>query len=216
MVDGKREVAQSPKGRARRERLLEVATRMFAREGSRGTSLARIAEEAGVSQAGLIYHFPTKEALLHAALDRRTASETSLDWEPGEEPGLAVVQQLTDAVEQWAKQPDLVGMLTVLVAENLGADGVLRDRLVTGYRHALSRVADSLAAGQRRGEVREDLDPHVKAIELIAFVNGLETAWLLDPEVPAAAVAKEWATTQIAAMTQGASLTADQAQASPS
>ena len=51
----------------KRERILE-ATRQILRDGGYFTrfSLAKVAEEAGVSKGGLLHHFPSKEALLTA------------------------------------------------------------------------------------------------------------------------------------------------------
>jgi len=61
----------SPRGDARKKRIIKVATSMLARNGSRGTTLSDIAAAAGVSQAGVVYNYGTKEELLHAVLDYR-------------------------------------------------------------------------------------------------------------------------------------------------
>jgi AcrR family transcriptional regulator len=39
--------------------------------GARHLTLDAVAKQAGVSKGGLLYHFPSKEALVHAMLDRR-------------------------------------------------------------------------------------------------------------------------------------------------
>lgn len=49
------------KGEDRRQRILAVAERLLARNGWRSTSLAQIAREAGVTSAGLLHHFASKE-----------------------------------------------------------------------------------------------------------------------------------------------------------
>jgi AcrR family transcriptional regulator len=59
------------KGEDRKHRILAVAERLLARNGWRNTSLAQIAKEAGVSPAGLLHHFESKEQLLNAVLDAR-------------------------------------------------------------------------------------------------------------------------------------------------
>ena len=77
------------KGEDRKQRILEVAERLLARNGWRNTSLAQIAKEAGVSPAGLLHHFESKEQLLNAVLDAR-------DVDDGVQElflGLEVVQQ---------------------------------------------------------------------------------------------------------------------------
>src|SRR3954469_6272199 len=63
------------KGEDRKQRILQVAERLLARHGWRNTSLAQIAKEAGVSAAGLLHHFESKEQLLNAVLDARDADD---------------------------------------------------------------------------------------------------------------------------------------------
>ena len=54
-----------------KERILDSAEHLFARNGFRGTSLRAITGTAGVNLAAVNYHFGTKEALLEAVLERR-------------------------------------------------------------------------------------------------------------------------------------------------
>ncbi|MEM6391899.1 MAG: CerR family C-terminal domain-containing protein [Planctomycetota bacterium] len=51
-----------------KQRLIDTALVLFTRHGYRGTSLRRIAEQAGVSHGSVRYHFGTKAALHKAAL----------------------------------------------------------------------------------------------------------------------------------------------------
>lgn len=51
-----------------RAALLKATLKLFAELGSRGATTRRIAQEAGVNEVTLFRHFPTKEALIHAAL----------------------------------------------------------------------------------------------------------------------------------------------------
>jgi AcrR family transcriptional regulator len=52
----------------RRAQLLEVARRLFARDGYRGASMEAIAEAAGVTKPVVYQHFPSKRALYEALL----------------------------------------------------------------------------------------------------------------------------------------------------
>ena len=49
--------------------LLEAATRVTAREGALNLTLEAVAKEAGVSKGGLLYHFPSKDALVEGMLE---------------------------------------------------------------------------------------------------------------------------------------------------
>ncbi len=52
------------------DRLLDAAERVVARDGVRGLTLEAVAHEAGVSKGGLLYHYPTKSALIIAIVER--------------------------------------------------------------------------------------------------------------------------------------------------
>lgn len=60
-----------------RERIMEVAERLFADEGYNKVSLRRITTEAGANMAAVHYYFRTKEALLRAIFETRAASLTA-------------------------------------------------------------------------------------------------------------------------------------------
>jgi AcrR family transcriptional regulator len=188
----------STRGAARRKMIIEVATRMLARNGSRGTTLGDIAAEVGVSQAAVVYHFGTKEELLNAVLDNRDQFEDTQLWRDGPDPGLAIFGIVADIVRSWTDQPEVVGLLAVLLAENVGDDGLLRPRLRGNYQLTVQRIADTLGNAVQRGEMRADIDPRLKATELLAFLSGLELAWIVSPDIPAAETASMWAAQQVA------------------
>jgi len=50
---------------SKRERILRVATKLFAAKGFDGTSVRKIAEEAGLSVAGMFHYFSSKEEILN-------------------------------------------------------------------------------------------------------------------------------------------------------
>lgn len=53
----------------RREEIIEVATRLFARDGFAGTDLQDVADELGVGKGTLYRYFPSKGALFQGAVD---------------------------------------------------------------------------------------------------------------------------------------------------
>src|SRR5690625_5857424 len=61
---------------ANRERLLDVAERLFAARGSQAVSLREINTTAGVSQGVLHYQFGGREGLIEALLNRRLPAIT--------------------------------------------------------------------------------------------------------------------------------------------
>jgi AcrR family transcriptional regulator len=55
----------------RREQILDVATGLFAQQGFRGTTTRLIAERAAVNEALIFRHFPSKEELYWAVIERK-------------------------------------------------------------------------------------------------------------------------------------------------
>lgn len=49
-------------------------------------------------------------------------------------------------------------------------------------------VRHAIKVGQERGEIREDIDAGLVAVEVVALLDGLLAAWSLDPRTPAKAV----------------------------
>jgi TetR/AcrR family transcriptional regulator len=54
--------------RAKREAILEAGLTVFSEAGFRGSTLDRIASEAGLSKPNLLYYYPSKEAIYDALL----------------------------------------------------------------------------------------------------------------------------------------------------
>jgi AcrR family transcriptional regulator len=176
------------KGEERRQRILEVAQRLLTRNGWRSMTLGTIAREAGVTSAGLLHHFPSKDQLLHAVLDARDAydlAHADLTADP--------IEQLDRVAQRFTEAPHLVGMFAVLHVENLDPDAPLHDRLLRRHRSSIDYIADGIRRGQRAGLYRTDVDPDLKAVEIIALIRGMETSWLIDPSIPVTEVFKEYA-----------------------
>ena len=67
---------------AKREQILDAALDEFARRGYDRTSMREIARQTGLSQAGLLHYFSTKEELFLAVLRRRDDRATGLLGDP--------------------------------------------------------------------------------------------------------------------------------------
>lgn len=191
--DGQAEAARPyetllAKGEDRRQRILSVAERLLARNGWRNTSLAQIAKEAGVTTAGLLHHFESKEQLLNAVLDARDLDDDAHADRSGD-----LADEIKRVAERFVRAPELVGTFTVLLVENIQPDAPLHDRLLKRQQDARDIVADIIRRGQLGGRYRPDFDPVTKAVEILAFVNGMETSWLLDPSLPLQDVFKGYA-----------------------
>ncbi|MEO3860020.1 TetR/AcrR family transcriptional regulator [Acrocarpospora sp. B8E8] len=62
----------------KRDELLDAAEGLLADHGVQALTLAAVAERAGVSKGGLLYHFKTKDALVAGMIDRLIADFDAL------------------------------------------------------------------------------------------------------------------------------------------
>ena len=188
MPDARRYDTLLAKGEDRKQRILAVAQRLLTRNGWRNTTLAQIAGEAGVTPAGLLHHFESKEQLLHAVLDARDLDDDSHADRSGD-----LLAQIAQVADRFNRAPELVGTFTVLLVENIAPDAPLHDRLHKRYRAAVDILTEIIERGQHEGKYRPDFDAARKSVEILAFTNGMETLWLLDPSIPMADVFKGYA-----------------------
>lgn len=176
------------KGEDRKQRILEVAQRLVTRNGWRNTTLSQIAKEAGVSAAGLLHHFESKEQLLHAVVDARDADDDAHADRSGD-----LLEEIARAGERAERAPELVGTYSVLLVENLMPDAPLHDRLLSRQQAAIQIVTSLIRRGQESGRYRNDFDAATKAVQIVSLVNGLEISWLLDQSVPLREALREYA-----------------------
>jgi AcrR family transcriptional regulator len=85
---------ESAPGPDARERILEAAYELFSRQGIRAVGIDAIVERSGVARMTLYRHFPSKDALVLAFLERREQRWTK-DWLQAE-----VEQRADDARER--------------------------------------------------------------------------------------------------------------------
>jgi TetR/AcrR family transcriptional regulator len=64
----------------RKQQLLETALDLFSRKGFEGTTTKELACAAGVAEAVIFRHFPSKQALYTAALDYKAQTGEAQDW----------------------------------------------------------------------------------------------------------------------------------------
>lgn len=169
------------KGRIRREDILAAAVAVYGEAGYHGSSLREIAKRAGISHAGLLYHFPTKEALLAAVLERRDAVDVERE-QLAAPPGLEVLRRYIALAEHNVRHPGIVDLYSRLAAEAVAEDHPAHEYFVRHYRLARAGVLESFRAMADSGELRDGVDPEMAALTFIALMDGLQVQWLTTPD----------------------------------
>lgn len=148
-----------------RPEILQAAGRVVLASGVGALTLDAVAREAGVSKGGLLYHFPSKDALItgmieHLLAEFDQALEAAMAAEPAGQPGrwLRAYIRATVALHQ----PDSQLTATLIAA-------------VASEARLLAPVRARYAAWQRQAEA-DGLDP-ARATVVRMAVDGL---WFAD------------------------------------
>ncbi|MEU7576210.1 TetR/AcrR family transcriptional regulator [Streptomyces sp. NPDC041068] len=177
---------------ARRSQLVECTIDMIATKGYPATSLAAIAEQAGLSKAAVLYHFSSKDNLTRATLSHVLEQFTSYVNEKvaaEADPRAAVVAYVHAMVGYQRDNRRHVRVITEMLLDD--AEGT-RLKNPGGHDTAgrWSALADLLAAGQRAGRFRE-FDPPTIALAVGGAIDGVIGQWLAHPELDLDAAADE-------------------------
>jgi len=173
---------QAKRGEERRAAIVDAAIEVFATRGFRGAALAEVGERVGLSAAGVLYHFGSKEELLLAVIaerDRRAVAHIA-ELLPSKE-GLRSLRDAALFAVQSEREPGLTALHTVLQIESLEEKHPAHRYFQLRSRVLRDWVADTLRAARRRGEVSPNVDVKRVANQVVAFIEGAAVLWLVDP-----------------------------------
>ncbi|MEN0085743.1 MAG: TetR/AcrR family transcriptional regulator [Leifsonia sp.] len=176
------------KGVAKRDEILENALEVIAREGYRGTSVKELAEAVGLSQAGLLHYFDSKDELFTAILRKRDEVDSRRFGDLDEKPSLDRMREgFVGIVRHNAEVPGLVQLFSRLAVEAGDPQHPAHDYFVERSAALRSTVADAVARRQQEGGIGDAVDPETIARIIQAVADGLQLQWLQDPTVDMAA-----------------------------
>ena len=162
---------QAVRGRATRQQLIEVATRLFAERGYEDTSIEAVQAAADISRGALYHHFAGKEVLFEAvvaSVEDRIATEMAAAAGGAQDPmtiiratalgwidlaGDPVIQRviLIDAPsvlgwERWRAMDEERSLGTArALLQSLADAGKFTPRLVNAFAHMMLAALDEIA-----------------------------------------------------------------------
>ncbi|GLY46995.1 TetR/AcrR family transcriptional regulator [Lentzea sp. NBRC 102530] len=170
-------------GEESRAKAVAVATELFALTGFKGTSVAAVAARTGLSQSGLLHHFPSKAALLTAVLEERDRQDGDfLAGGSGPPLGWAAFDALAALVARNSTRPHLVGLFVRLAAEATEPGHPAHQWVHRHYRGLRRWLTDAVRTGQQQGEIAQGAPTTAIVRTTIAVVDGLQQQWLLEPD----------------------------------
>lgn len=176
------------------ERLLDTAARLFYARGVSNVGINEIIARAGVARMTLYHHFPSKDALIKAVLERRMAERDAwLDMaaEMASEP-LGRMLAVFDMFVDWAATPDFRGSPLVSATFELGGQLNAARPFAQAHEQKVERYfeAQAVEAGLH--------DPAGLATQLLMVLEGASVVVLVKGDAKAAELARSAAASLIA------------------
>lgn len=153
---------------ARREEILDAARRVFAERGFKGTTIADIAEVAGIALGTIYLYFPSKDDVFRAMNERLTAIITDALAE-GEHDGTlerAVRSRVDNVFHACDRNRDLVR----LVVLNTDSDTAAEQRMRAAEEKRFKPLVGALAGAMESGNIR-NTDPVIMTRLLLGLVS---------------------------------------------
>ena len=177
-------------GRESQELILETALEIIERKGYAATSLRDIAEAVGMTQAGLLHHFGTKENLLVEVLRQRDiVNRRIVAAQGGDDPMTIRVARHNESV------PALVHLYVNLEAAAADTDHPAHEFFLRRENEVLASMRRDIEARQQAGTLAADVDASMMARVFLALSDGLQAQWGINPEVDLSGTI-EWLWTQ--------------------
>lgn len=171
-------------GLATRESILETSMRLIADSGYHGFSLRDVGRSVGISHPAVIYHFPSKEALLLAVVQRYEREFGLLDIDIDEDTGAIIekgiradsIAELALAMMRLAKHPDartIMALDCVLGVEAASPTHPAHDHFAYRFEALHSFLATEMERLLSAGTVNFDLTPASMACALVRDWYGM-------------------------------------------
>ncbi len=169
-----------PQARAqnRQRRILDAALQVFSRKGYRDASVDDIAGVSATSKGGVYFHFPNKEAIFLALLNRTTTRllekmESALAAH--EDPVARADAALLTVIRTFGKHRALARLFMV---EALGAGREFHRRMAEIHGEFAAIIQRHLDEAVRAGTIPA-IDTEVAARAWFGALNEVITAWAL-------------------------------------
>jgi len=157
-----------------RNKILEQAVRLFARNGYGSTSVRELAEAAGITKPTLYYHFGSKEGLYEAVVDHHLGGLNQLVGEVVASSG-SVVQRLRSFAETYlfgaVEEADALRFLLTCSLPDTNDSATPNCEVFARVLQIVTPLQAVVRQGMASGELRRDLDPDAAVLALMGALN---------------------------------------------
>ncbi|WP_433585923.1 TetR/AcrR family transcriptional regulator [Microbacterium hydrocarbonoxydans] len=166
------------------QQIVSTAVEQIAEVGFHKMSIADVAAASGISQSGLLHHFPSKVALLAAILEQRERDDNAFLFGDGTVPlGWDAFEALVPLTARNSTRPEWVGVFVRVSAEATEPDHPANEWLRDHYSSARAWLGDAVEQGKESGVIRADAPTELLVGNTIAVLDGIQQQWLVDRRI---------------------------------
>ena len=177
----------------KRTEILQAAVEIFGNKGSANGTLADVAEQVGMTHAGVLHHFGSKQNLLIEVLAYRDQADVAELVDQHIPDGAELFLHLVRTAYVNAARPGIVQAYTVLSSESVTDDHPGREFFQGRYTTLRREVSTALGIVCAREGVTDTSSVAAASAAILAVMDGLQLQWLLHPEVIELGEASEFA-----------------------
>ena len=171
-----------PATREKREQILRAAVEIFGNKGSANGTLADVAEQVGMTHAGVLHHFGSKQRLMLEVLSYRDRSDVAGLAQKHIPDGAELFVHLVRTAVANEMRPGIVQVYTVLSAESVTEGHAARDHFHRRYTTLRREISDAFHELCEQEGVTDPATIRSAAASILAVMDGLQLQWLLDPD----------------------------------
>ncbi|MGO4595089.1 TetR family transcriptional regulator [Leifsonia sp. 2TAF2] len=169
------------KTKERRRAIAEAALEIVLEKGHRSLITADVAQRAGLSEPGVLYHYPTKDDLLLAAL------RLSDEYEWSTMPLGESVRRAPARAAESLRRINVVRLHTAMFGESSDPAHPAHEYFKDRWRAGDERMVESIVRLQQAGVVDSSLDPYRASRWIHTAWEGLQLQWLAEQNFDIAA-----------------------------
>jgi AcrR family transcriptional regulator len=189
----RRQPRSRPETLARRREILDAAVEIFGSKGFTGGTLQEIADQVGMTHAGILHHFGSKHELLLEVLQHRDETDVADLDEQHIPDGMPLFRHLVRTAFVNAHRAGIVQAYVVLSAESVTDDHPGRDFFEKRYQTLRSEVAHAFKVVCAERGITAPETIGFASTSILAVMDGLQVQWLLEPDAVDLAHASEFA-----------------------
>jgi TetR/AcrR family fatty acid metabolism transcriptional regulator len=164
----------------KRDRILDAATRVFAKRGFFAAQVADVAKRAGVAAGTVYLYFTSKDDILLSLFERTmTAAIREVRGTMAAAPAHPLDRLRTIAHMHLARLGRDPNLAVVFQVELRQSTKFMARLSTSSLREYLGLLREVIADGQAQGAIRADLNPTIAAKVIFGALDEMATNWIL-------------------------------------